>query len=119
MENFTSNFTKFEHPLVPVVAPFGLQITNKESGYIYNRITRDRSTLNKIATLIGDSNPGLSGFEPLLALIVTFIRFHVTPQILVRQIIHVCVWGGGGGTEGRTRARVNQLRYSQLTSIVM
>ena len=100
MENFTSNFTKFEHPLVPVVAPFGLQITNKESGYIYNRITRDRSTLNKIATLIGDSNPGLSGFEPLLALIVTFIRFHVTPQILVRQIIHVCVWGGGGAQRG-------------------
>lgn len=85
VENFTSSFTRFQHSLV---APFWVQINSQETGYVYHRITEDGSALNKIAALIEDSNPGFGGFQPELAVIVTWEGIHVSSQV---QVIIICI----------------------------
>ena len=40
---------------------------------IYYRITSDQSTLDKVVSIITENNPNLSGYQPTLAVVVTWM----------------------------------------------
>lgn len=59
---------------VPVIAPRWTDWTFKETGSIYYRETRDQTTLDQVAEMIADVNPGLGDYQPTLAVIVTWFE---------------------------------------------
>ena len=74
VENFTNSFTRFGDP---IVAPYWRDLEPEElrgRGNIFTRITNDADLLNETAALIESLNPGITGFRPQQAVIVTFER---------------------------------------------
>ncbi len=59
---------------VPIIAPIWVDLIFTRSGFIYYRTTQDSAVLNKVAEMIAGVNPGLSDYQPTLAIIVTWFE---------------------------------------------
>ncbi len=58
----------------PVIAPLWADLDFRFRGRIYYRKTQDSGILEQVVDMIADMNPGLSGYQPTLAVIVTWFE---------------------------------------------
>ena len=66
----------------PVIAPVWADLDFRGMGRIYYRATQDPATLELVTSMITDVNPGLMGYEPTLAVIVTwFDATHISKTV--------------------------------------
>ncbi len=59
---------------VPVIAPIWIDLDFKSNGLLYYRVSQDPATLQQVASMIAQENPRLSGYQPTLAVIVTWFE---------------------------------------------
>ena len=59
---------------VPLIAALWSDLDFTFSGSVYYRQVNDSGTLNEVRNMIVDMNPGLSGYQPTLAAIVTWFE---------------------------------------------
>ncbi len=78
----------FRHSLI---APLWIDLNPVLNGCIYYRATNESDVLNQASSLIAGSNPEFGGFQPTLAVIVTWDRVpvHANTSIIVRSTINV------------------------------
>ena len=60
--------------VVPLLAPLWEDLHFLKSGFVYYRQANDTETLARVRSMIADVNPGLSEFQPTLAVIVTWFE---------------------------------------------
>ena len=59
---------------VPIIAPIWADLDFSDEGRIYYRSTQDPGLLDQVRQMIADVNPGMSDYEPTLAVIVTWFE---------------------------------------------
>jgi hypothetical protein len=59
---------------LPLIAPLWSDFDFSTSGFIYYRQANDSETLNRVQRMITDVNPGLSAYQPTLAVVVTWFE---------------------------------------------
>ena len=64
--------TLMQHYRVPNEIPFIAPLYWDDSTITYYRVTEDQATLKKVHDLIADANPGLSAYQPRIAVIATW-----------------------------------------------
>ena len=67
---------------MPLIAPVWIDLLFSDYGLLYYRVSQDPDTLERVKGMITEVNPMLSGYQPTLAVIVTW--FDATP--LFRQV---------------------------------
>lgn len=59
---------------VPVITPAWTDWTIEDTGSLFYRVTQEQATLDLVKEMITDVNPGLSDYQPTLAVIVTWFE---------------------------------------------
>lgn len=57
-----------------MIAPFWVDFTFRTSGAVYSRATNDQATLDQVAGMIANLNPGFSDYQPTLAVVITWFE---------------------------------------------
>lgn len=72
-----------------MIAPLWADLTFDISGTVYSRATNDPATLVQVVAVITALNPGLSDYQPTLAVIVTWFesRLHMDKTAITVSII--------------------------------
>ncbi len=69
-----SSFPRKSRPYLPLIAPLWADFNFRDSGTIFYRLATDNSTLDNVASIIGDRTPNYAEFRPTLAVVVTWLQ---------------------------------------------
>ena len=83
-ENLACSFSCAD---VPLIAPLWIDLDFQEFGLLFYRVSQDPPTLERVKSMVIQTNPTLSNYQPTLAVIVTW--FQGTPVYETMVMIHV------------------------------
>lgn len=72
---------------VPIIAPIWIDLDFASNGLLYYRSSQDPATLKQVADMIAQENPGLSDYQPTLAVIVTW--FEASPVFSPVRAVYI------------------------------
>ena len=62
---------------LPLIAPFWADLTFRQGGRLYYRVTEDRDFLNNVAERIRTENVAYEGYRPTQALVATWFQSRI------------------------------------------
>ncbi len=77
-----TGFPRTSSDALPIIAPLWADYNFRRRGTVYYRVTDDVSTLARAKELITENNPSLSGYSPLLCVVVTWSDAVLLTRIL-------------------------------------
>ena len=103
----TNGLLSFENPLnayetcnfpctpEPVIAPLWTDLNFNSRGLIYYRTSQDPDVLNQVVDMIAAMDPGLSDYQPTLAVVATWFdattRYDKSVNCYSKIIMSVCI----------------------------
>ena len=59
---------------LPLIAPLWVHSVHSLSGPIYHRVAEDQQTLSQVAAMVVREDPGLEGYSPSVAVIISWFE---------------------------------------------
>lgn len=106
--------SSFPTTSVPVIAPLWADFDFRETGNVFYRVTTDEATLDRVRTMIANSNPNLGGFSPTLCAIVTWSEATLFSRRLSRISVMDLKSNGAVAIPQHSRAPLSSI-YALIT----